>query len=196
MGFLDSIKRGLCLIKLDGNAAVEIATDTSSTIYGWIFIVIASLVGAFSSSFKYPPFAISNFIIQAIEFIIGSLLFLLITHGIAKKFGGQSSLVEYFRAESHVSLLNWLTIIISIPIPFIGNEVFGMPIITLLIELWSFVITGYVIMSVHKISTRRASFVLGLALISLIVIYVIVGLVYAFLLGFFAVDLTTYLPPK
>ena len=41
MGFLDSIKRGIRLIKLDGNAAIELSQDKSSLIYGWVIIIVA-----------------------------------------------------------------------------------------------------------------------------------------------------------
>ena len=48
MGFLESIKRGLRLIKLDGSAAIEIAENSNSTLYGWIIIIVVGLIVAFT----------------------------------------------------------------------------------------------------------------------------------------------------
>ena len=168
MVFLDSIKRGIRLIKLDGNAAIELANDTSSTIYGWVIILIASLLASLSIFIKIVPFDTQNFLIETVSYVIFAALGILIFHGLAKLFGGQSRLIEYFRAQSHVSLLSWLAIFSAIEIPFVPN------ILEWLIAIWSIIMGVVVLKAVHKLSTWKA-IIVALALPLILVILVAIG---------------------
>ncbi|MBI2659789.1 YIP1 family protein [Candidatus Woesearchaeota archaeon] len=167
MGFLDSIKRGLRLIKLDGKAAAEIAKDSNSTLYGWLFIIIAGLVNVLASLilFIFSPYEL----LYGLAYYVGlGLLWILILHGLAKLFGGKSKLKEYFRAQSHVSLLSWLSILTMVNIKFLPD------IIGLMISIWSIVMTIVVVKAVHEISTWKA-IIVALALPLILIILVLIG---------------------
>lgn len=168
MGFLDSIKRSIRLIKLDGKAATEIAKDSNSTLYGWIIIVIAGLLSALAIFIKTIPFDFQGFLIESISYIFFSALGILVFHGLAKLFGGQSNLSEYFRAQSHVATIGWLSIFTAIELPFVPV------ILEWLIILWSIIMGVVVLKSVHKLSTWK-SIIVALALPLILIVLVLIG---------------------
>ncbi len=166
MGFLDSIERGLRLIKLDGSAAIVLAKDKSALVYGWIIIIIAVLSNELGNYFKSPLTEFSFFNL-VISIIIGPVL-ILIYHGLAKLFGGQSRLPDFFRAQSHVFLLSWLMIFTFINVLYAGM------IIEWVIGLWSIVITVIVVKAIHQINTWK-SIIVALALPLILIILLAIG---------------------
>ena len=174
MGFLDSIMRGLRLIRLDATAAVEIAQDTGSTVYGWIIIIVAALLFALLP--YVPPYVIpfdaKVFLITIVGYVIFAASSILIFHGLAKLFGGQSRLLEYIRAQYHVLLLNWLLVFNIIGIPF--NTLLW------LIAIWNIVVTIVIIKSLHKLNTWRAIIVTLLLPVISVVLSLVIGALASF----------------
>lgn len=168
MGFLDSVRRGILLIRLNGKAAAEIAKDPNSVIYGWAIIIIAGLINLAVSSVFFIFLTYETIMFGFLVYIVYSLLWILVLHGLAKVFGGKSSLKDYFKAQSHVSLLGWLSIIAFIKIPFVPD------IVSWLITIWTIVMSVTILKSVHKLSTGKA-IVVAVALPVLLILLVIIG---------------------
>ena len=168
MGFLDSIKRGILLIRLNGKAAVEIAKDPNSTLYGFVIIAVAGLLYAFAFHIRTVPFNAKDFLTEFGTYVLFTIIGILIFHGLAKIFGGKSSFRDYFRAQSHVSLLGWLSILMIIDIQFFPN------VLDFLIMVWGIVMTIVILKSLHKLSTGKAIAV-AIALPVLLILLVITG---------------------
>ena len=172
MGFFDSIGRGIKLIKLDGTAITEIVSDKSSFLAGWIIILIYGLLSALAISIKGSPFDSTKFIEYAIKGIVFGGLYILIIHGIAKLFGGQSKLKEYFSVQSHVFLFNWLIIFTAIQQPIIAA------VVTLVVIIWGIVMSIVVVKSVHKLSTGKSIIVVLVPYIIWLLLIIIGGIAY------------------
>src|SRR3989344_7679611 len=168
MTFFDSIKRGLRLIKLDGDAAVEIASDSGSTVNGWLVIFVAGLLGSLAISIKQVPFSFLDYLTNLGYSIVFSALAILIIHGLAKLFGGQSTLIGYFRAQSHAHLLNWISIVTAVELAYVGN------LVGWAISLWSIIISVVVLKNVHRLSTWKA-IIVALALPLILLVLLLIG---------------------
>jgi len=168
MTFFDSIKRGLRLIKLDGDAAVEIASDSGSTVNGWLVIFVAGLLGSLAISIKQVPFSFLDYLTNLGYSIVFSALAILIIHGLAKLYGGQSTLIGYFRAQSHAHLLNWISIVTAVELAYVGN------LVGWAISLWSIIISVVVLKNVHRLSTWKA-IIVALAIPLILLVLVLIG---------------------
>lgn len=168
MGFLDSVRRGILLIRLNGKAAAEIAKDKSSMVYGSIIIGVAGLLYATAFHIRTVPFNVKDFLTEFITYVLFTIIGIFIFHGLAKVFGGKSSLKDYFKAQSHVSLLGWLSIFMLVQIPFFPN------VLDFLIMVWSTVMSVIILKALHKLSTGKA-IVVAIALPVLLILLVIIG---------------------
>ena len=175
MGFLDSVKRALRLIKLDGNAAIEIASETSSTIYGSIIILVAGLLSTSLVFILTPPFDVQAFSVQLIENLGEIIIMILVFHGLAKIFRGQASLVEYFRAQSHISIIFIVFNIIELPIFFAKLPIIIFTIIGYLVYLWGLIMSIVVLKSVHKLSTGKSILVALVIPLVILLILILIG---------------------
>lgn len=168
MGFLDSVRRGISLVKLNGKAAVEIAKDRNSMLYGSIIIAVAGLLYAAAFHIKTVPFNAKDFLTEFLTYALFTVIGIFIFHGLAKVFGGKSSLKDYFKAQSHVSLLGWLSIFMLVNIPYFPN------VLDFLIMVWGTVMSVIILKSLHKLSTGKAV-VVAVALPVLLILLVILG---------------------
>lgn len=168
MGFLDSVKRAIRLVRLDGKAAGEIAKDKDSILYGFVIIAVAGILYASAFHIKTVPFNAKDFLTEFGTYVLFTIVGILIFHGLAKIFGGKSNFKDYFRAQSHVSLLGWLSILMIINIPFFPN------VLDFLIMVWGTVMTIVILKSLHKLSTGKA-IVVAIALPVLLILLVIIG---------------------
>ena len=162
MDFAKSIKQAINIIKLDEKTILDVSNDQSATIPAILIILIAGIAMGIGSLN-----IISIFVLPFILIILFSILSVII-HVIAKILGGQGSLINYYRAAGHISIINWISII-----PIIGS------LISMILSLWSLVVNVKVIKSVYKLSTIKAITVLLIPVIAitLLLILLIVPLV-------------------
>lgn len=172
--FGEYFKSALNIIKLDRRSILEISEDENAT---KLAIVIA-LILAFISSllllliYKDMYFGIAQFLpkislwYNLIIVPIFSLMMLFLWTGIlhlaSKIFRSSGNYIGLFRVFGFASLLSIFTWI---------------PLLGVIISLWSFVITVVSISEVEKLTTGKAFFVLLIPFIILIGIGIIAGLI-------------------
>jgi len=149
--FGDAIKQAIKLVKLDSQTAINISKDPNSIKNGIIIIIISGLIFSVQSS------DLINLVINPILLLIFTAMGIGITHILAKLFGGIAEFKTYFGAESHVSILGWLNIVLIVPV--------AGPIIILIISLWQLVVNVNVLKNIHKLSTIKSIIVVLLPVI-------------------------------
>lgn len=93
-----------------------------------------------------------------------------VTHILAKLFGGIAAFKEYFRAESHVSILGWINILLLIPLLGI--------LISLIVPIWQLIVSVNVLKNIHKLSTVKSIIVILLPVIVFTILIIIGSLSY------------------
>ena len=155
MDFVNSIKQAIEIVKLNGKAAKNVSKDKNATLIGILIIAIGSVLS------NVLMFGIVYIISTLIIGVIGYFIIVGIMHIIARfLFGGQAKYLEYFRAQSHASILSWLGILVVIPTA--GY------IINFFISIWSLIVSVVILESVHKL-TRGKAIVVVLLIITLFI---------------------------
>lgn len=143
MDFVNSIKQAIEIVKLNGKAAKNVSKDKNATLIGILIIAIGSVLS------NVLMFGIVYIISTLIIGVIGYFIIVGIMHMIARfLFGGQAKYLEYFRAQSHASILSWLGILVVIPTA--GY------IINFFISIWSLIVSVVILESVHKLTRGKA----------------------------------------
>lgn len=155
MDFVNSIKQAIEIVKLNGKAAKNVSKDKNATLIGILIIAIGSVLS------NVLILEIVNIISTLIIGVIGYFIIVGIMHIIARLFGGQAKYLEYFRAQSHASILSWLGILAVIPTA--GY------IINFFISIWSLIVSVVILESVHKL-TRGKAIVVVLLIITLFIV--------------------------
>ena len=154
MDFVNSIKQAIEIVKLNGKAAINVSKDKNATLIGILIIAIGSVLS------NVLMLKIVDIISALIIGVIGYFIIVGIMHIIARLFGGQAKYLEYFRAQSHASILSWLGILVVIPTA--GY------IINFFISIWSLIVSVVILQSVHKL-TRGKAIVVVLLIITLFI---------------------------
>jgi len=154
MDFVNSIKQAIEIVKLNGKAAKNVSKDKNATLIGILIIAIGSVLS------NVLMLKIVDIISTLIIGVIGYFIIVGIMHIIARLFGGQAKYLEYFRAQSHASILSWLGILAVIPT--VGS------IINFFIAIWSLIVWVVILESVHKL-TRGKAIVVVLLIITLFI---------------------------
>jgi len=160
ISFVDSIKKAIDIIKLNGKVAENVSKDKNATLMGVLIIAI----GAFLS--QVLNLEIITLVSTLIIGIIGYFIIIGITHIVARLFGGKAKYIEYFRAESHAAILGWLGILTIIP--FLGA------IINIVIGIWGLVVSVMILENVHKLARGKAIIAVLLPIVVLVGIAVII----------------------
>ena len=143
MDFVNSIKQAIEIVKLNGKAAKNVSKDKNATLIGILIIAIGSVLS------NVLMLEIVDIISTLIIGVIGYFIIVGIMHMIARfLFGGQAKYLEYFRAQSHASILSWLGILVVIPTA--GY------IINFFISIWSLIVSVVILESVHKLTRGKA----------------------------------------
>lgn len=159
----ESIKQSIDIIKLDGKVIEKVSKDSNALIMGILIIVIGSIIN------QILNFNIIVLLITPIIVLVAYFLITLITHGLARLFGGTASYIEYFRAESHAAILSWSGILAIIP--FLGN------VIIFFISIWRLIVSVVILQNVHKLPRNKA--------IIVVLIPVILSILLVFIASFF-----------
>ena len=166
MAFVDNIKKGIEIIKLNKEVSKEVAKDENATMMG---ILIVALAGVAAAVGGLNPLIIL-FAVPAVLF--GSFIGVGIYHILAKLFGGTADFMEFYRATSHTYVAQWIS-----AIPMLGF------FLSPLIMLWMIVVNVVILESVHELSRGKAIIVALIPLIILVIIVVILVVIMG--IGFF-----------
>lgn len=156
VGFIDSVKQAIEIVKLNGKAAVNISKDKNVTLMGILIIAIGSVLTTIGSK----QFDFSLILIPLVA-IIFYFIGIGVMHILARLFGGKAKYMEYFRAESHAAILGWLGILAIIS--YLGG------IITFLTSIWGLVVSVVILKNVHKLTRGKAIIVVLLPFLAVLV---------------------------
>ena len=170
MDFVNSIKQAIEIVKLNGKPAKNVSKDKNATLIGILIIAIGSVLS------NVLMLEIVDIISTLIIGVIGYFIIVGIMHIIARLFGGQAKYLEYFRAQSHASILSWLGILVVIPT--VGS------IINFFIAIWSLIVWVVILESVHKL-TRGKAIVVVLLIITLFIFMIIFNIFKKYFIWFF-----------
>jgi hypothetical protein len=160
MSLKKHLRYALNLFRLNEPAIKNLAEEKTSTIWGIIMILIAGLslgTGLYLTNNSLPP-----------GIIIGGaiLVFLLTFIGISFLFffshllGGKGNFTQYFRAYSHMYLLNILAII-----PVVGL------FFSSLIGIWQIIMAIWVTKVVRQMPTAKAALIV---LVPIIILFMVI----------------------
>ena len=158
MAFVDNIKKGIEIIKLNKEVSKEVAKDENATMMG---ILIVALAGVAAAVGGLNPLIIL-FAVPAVLF--GSFIGVGIYHILAKLFGGTADFMEFYRATSHTYVAQWIS-----AIPMLGF------FLSPLIMLWMIVVNVVILESVHELSRGKAIMVVLIPIIILVILAAILA---------------------
>ena len=170
MDFMNYIKQGIEIVKLNEKAMVSASKDNDATLGAVLIALVGGVAGAIGTlSFMSIP-------LNAVFQVIGLFIFGGIIHLLALLFGGKGDYLGVIRPMGLAMVLSWISVI-----PFIG------PMLMLVVGLWSIVVDVMIIKSVHGLSTLKAALcVLIRVIIAMVIALIFVVMVGAAILSAFA----------
>lgn len=173
MAFMDYVKQGIEILKLDEGVMTKVAKDNNATTMAVIFFAVAGIASAIGS------LNIVGIIVYPIMYAIMSFIGVGIWHVIAKLFGGKAEFMEFYRAMG---------------ISYVGMWILAIPVVGVLLmlplSLWYLVVDFKIIKSVQQLSTGKALVVLLLPMI----IAMIIGTVLVFTAAAFMAAMFSSMP--
>lgn len=166
MGFVDYVKQGWEIVKLNERAMSRVASDADATKMGLLFLVIAGIASTIGT---LTILAILPVIVTPIITIIAYAIIIGVFHILAKLFGGNGQYTGLFRVLSVGSVLSWIAVV-----PVIGAFLVGIA------GLWSIVVSVVAVRTVHKVSTGKA---VAVVLIPIIIIAILAAIIAAALIA-------------
>ena len=161
MAFVDSLKKALAILKLDGGVMQEVALDNTITLHAFLILIIAGIASAIGQ------LNLAGLILLPIVIILIQFINVGITHGLALLFGGQAKYMQLFRAMSFSSIIGWIQVI-----PVIG------PIIGAVASLWLLVVEVVILKYVHKLTIVKAIIVVLIPIVLIIVLFVVLSIIF------------------
>lgn len=137
--------KGVELVKLNRDAAEEVARDPDSFGPAVLFFAIGGLAGGIGHSIGSMGLGSFMLVIGPIASVIGSFVWVGILYVIARIFGGRGTYMGYYSALGIGSLPHWAQVV-----PFLGW----------IAALWSIPVAVIVTERVHGLSTGKAIAVL------------------------------------
>lgn len=164
MGFTKSIKQAIEILKLNKTIIEKVAKEKQATTAGILILIIGGFIAGIASK-KWLLLGITPIIVLIFSFIgIGIL------HLIAKLFKGKAEFIEIYRALTHASILNWLSIFDLIPLL--------KTIIAVITLIWGIVINFVVIKNLYKLSTLKTVLVMIIPMAFFIILGTIIATLY------------------
>lgn len=158
IGFVDYLKKGLEIIKLNEKVMGDVAKDQKATGMAVLFIAIAGVAMAIGT------FMWMGIIFYPIAVLIGSFIGVGILHLFAKLFGGKGAFMDLYRVFGIGYILSWISVI-----PVVG------PMISGIAGLWMIVVSIIAVRKVHSLSTGKAVAVVLIPVVIAIVLGVILA---------------------
>ncbi|MFH1836423.1 MAG: Yip1 family protein [Methanobacteriota archaeon] len=154
MDFVGSIRNSIRIIRLDEEVISKVSDNSDSTNAALLIAAIGGVAGSIGVLNPVGIFFLPIFAVAALAIGTGVL------HIIARILGGKGEYSKLFRVLGHVSIIQWVNVI-----PVVGF------LISMLLGLWSIVVSIVVIRTIHNISTFRA------VLVIIIPVFVVTGFV-------------------
>lgn len=146
MGFLNSVKQGIEIVKLNRNAISEVAKDKYATNYGLIVLIIAGLLAV---ALRYNEISyIGLLIVSPIFFIVVMAAITTIIQIFIRLLHGPVRYKQLFKVLSISAVMCWLWIFVTVP-------VVGM-ILKLAVLIWGVVVSIVAVEVVYRIKPARA----------------------------------------
>lgn len=168
MGFVEYLKQGFEIFKLNEREVDSASKDEGSLKFGLLFVVIGSVLSWIGASFLLG-FSAGRLIAGLVFSLVGLFVVVALVHITAKVLGGKGSYMELIRPSSLLSFVSWPSII-----PVIGSIVSG------LAGLWTLVVTVVIVKKVYSLSTGKSILAL---VIPIVVIWILIAVVFATLLA-------------
>ncbi|GEM_PF-1223914 len=143
MDFVGSIRNSVRIISLDEDVISKVSDNPDSTNAALLIAAIGGVTGSIGAFNPVGIFFLPIFAVAALAIGTGVL------HIIARILGGKGEYSKLFRVLGHVSIIQWFNVI----------PVFGF-LISMLLGLWSIVVSIVVIRTIHNISSFRAVLVI------------------------------------
>src|SRR5512143_3761261 len=115
MGFKDYLSRCIELVKLNRDAAEEVAGDEGA--FGWavLFFAIGGLAGGLGGSMASMGFGFVMVAVGPVLHVLGSFVWVGILYLLARMMGGRGSYTGYYSALGIGSMPAWAQLV-----PFLG----------------------------------------------------------------------------
>lgn len=166
MNFLEYIKEGIEIAKLNKKTMKRIAKDRKATNMGIIILLLAGILSVVTmyKEESYVQVLIMAPIFTLVMFVLGVGLLQIFV----KLFGGATAYVEMFRVLSMATVICWLWILI--PVPYLGT------ILNWAVLIWGTVIAITAVEAVTGMTRGRAAATVAIPLVIAIMIILIVAM--------------------
>jgi len=163
MDFKEYLKKGIDIVKLNKDAASEVASQEDAFGMAILFFAIGGLAAGLGSVMTKLGFGFFTIILFPVFHVIGSFIWTGILFLLAKLFGGTGTYRAHYSALGIGSLAGWAQIV-----PVLGG----------IVALWNIPVSVIVTERIHNISTGKAVavvlipmvFFITLALIALVMV--------------------------
>jgi hypothetical protein len=162
MDFKGYFAQGIRLVKLDKDAAAEVAADPESFGPAVLFIAIGGLAGGIGHTVGSMGIGSFMLIVGPIAHVIASFISVGILYLVAKIFGGTGTYRGYYSALGIGSLPHWAQVV---------------PVLGWIAALWYIPVMVIVTERVHNLSTGKA---IAVVLIPFIITFLLVLIAIAF----------------
>jgi hypothetical protein len=146
MGFVNYIKDGIKIVKLDRKSIKKVSTDKKATNTGIIILLIAGLLSVVGL------YGIQGYYLTLIMAPLFTLVFFVLGVGIlqvfVRMFGGRTNYVYLFRVLSHAAVMTWLWLLVFIPI--IGD------ILNWAVLIWGIVVSIVAVETINHMKRAKA----------------------------------------
>lgn len=146
MTFTRNFRLALQLFKLDEKAMQELSKQKDAGWWGLLFITIAGFCFGISTLIVKPKAGIAVLLGGPVLMIITTFIGIGILFYLARLIGGKGTFHNYYRAYSHMYVLNWIAII-----PFVG------PFLSSLLGVWQVIIAIYVTKAALHLKLGKAA---------------------------------------
>ncbi len=158
MTFKEYLSKGLEIVKLNRDAASEVAAQEDAFGMAILFFAIGGLAAGLGSVMTKLGFGFFTVIFFPAAHVIGSFVWVGVLYLLSKLFGGTGTYREHYSALGIGSLAGWAQIV-----PVIGG----------IVALWNIPVSVVVTERIHNISTGKAVAVVLIPIVFFIIIALI-----------------------
>ncbi len=177
MGYVDYLKKGFEILKLDRKTISEVASDQEATKWGVVTVVLTYLILGFLFAFLLTAVTLGMgaiagpflLVVYPIMGLVGLFLGAGVVYLVAKLFGGQGTYMDLVRTFGLISMANVVSFI---------------PLVNFLVGIWLLVVAVITISETQKLSVGKAvGVIVVLAVLGVLLSVLLAGAFIATLLG-------------
>lgn len=165
--FLDYVRAGIEIVKLNERTMVGVSKDKSAF---WNGVAIVAIVGVALSIGSLQPWTLA-FLVPLV--VLGSFINVGVMHVIALILGGKAKYGEFYRTRAMSHVIYW-----PLVIPFVGFFA------SIVLSIWDIVVLVVTVRAVHRMSTGRA-------LVAVLLPIILVGMLVMFFALFVGISLVS-----